>query len=130
MPVFLSLQFDTCGQCDRIRAQLFLDPGFVAYCNKHLVVAVGHTPGHAGLDPHKEGKDGKCTLHVGLECWQHQAIFSKAIHVVGRFAVSPGNFVLSPDGEILVKERELPKWGGGAETYIAAFERARKSLEK
>lgn len=136
VPIFLSLQFDTCGQCDRIRAQLFRDPRFIAYCNEHLVVAVGHKPGHAGLHPHAAGKDGACTLHKGLECWEHEAVFNKAIHVVGRFQVSPGNFVLHPDhcepGQarraILVKERELPKWGGGLEIYLAAFERARKTI--
>ena len=31
-------------------------------------------------------------------------------------------------GNILVKERDLPKWGGGVDVYIAAFERARKKL--
>ncbi|HEX5136065.1 MAG TPA: SUMF1/EgtB/PvdO family nonheme iron enzyme, partial [Planctomycetota bacterium] len=30
VPIFLSLQHDTCGQCDRMRAQLFTDPRFVA----------------------------------------------------------------------------------------------------
>ena len=44
VPIFLSLQFDTCGQCDRTRAQLFADPRFIRYCNKFMVVAIGHKP--------------------------------------------------------------------------------------
>ena len=138
VPIFLSLQFDTCGQCDRIRAQLFQDRRFIAYCNKFLVVAIGHKPGDARLDPHRENKDGSCRLHKGIECWEHEAVFNKAIHVVGRFTVSPGNFVLHPDHcapgkakqAVLVRERELPKWGGGVEKYIAAFERARKLVRE
>jgi hypothetical protein len=129
VPIFLSMQFDTCGQCDRIRAQLFKDPRFVAYCNAKMVVAIGHKPGHAGLDPHPEGKDEACPLHPGLECWEHEAVFNKAIHAVGRFQISPGNFVLGPDGAVLVKEHELPKWGGGVEVYLAAFQRARESVK-
>ena len=30
VPIFLTLHFDTCGQCDRTRAQCFRDPRFVA----------------------------------------------------------------------------------------------------
>jgi hypothetical protein len=130
VPIFLSLQFDTCGQCDRTRAQLFADPRFVAYCNERMVVAVGHKPGHAEDDPHPENADGSCPLYAGLACWQHHALFDKAIQVVRRFEVSPGNFVLAASGggagaEVVVPERDLPKWGNAVEEYLAAFERAR-----
>jgi len=128
VPIFLSLQFDTCGQCDRTRAQLFRDPRFVAYCNENMVAVVGHRPGDAVDDPHAELEGGACSLYPGLKCWQHHAVFNKAIQVVGRFAVSPGNFVIAPDGKtILVRERELPKWGWDVESYLAAFDRARKA---
>ncbi len=128
VPIFLSLQYDTCGQCDRTRAQLFRDPRFVAYCNAHMVVAVGHKPGDAAGEPHPENPDGTCTLYPGLECWHHEAIFNRALPVVGRFDVSPGNFVLAPGGtRILVRERDLPKWGDPVDAYLAMFERARQS---
>ncbi|MHC4956388.1 MAG: SUMF1/EgtB/PvdO family nonheme iron enzyme, partial [Planctomycetota bacterium] len=93
VPIFLSLQFDTCGQCDRTRAQLFRDPRFIAYCNAKMVVAIGHKPGDAVDDPHKEHEDGRCSLYAGLRCYEHHAVFNKAIRAVGRFQVSPGNFV-------------------------------------
>ncbi len=137
VPIFLSLQFDTCGQCDRTRAQLFLDPRFVAYCNKHLVVAIGHKPApNAVMEEHAENEDGTCPLYPSLECVDHHAIYNRAIMVVGRFVISPGNFVLDPNGAVkgagaksmLVRERDLPKWGNAVEQYLAMFERARKDL--
>ena len=128
VPIFLSLQYDTCGQCDRTRAQLFRDPRFVAYCNERMVVVVGHKPGDAVDEPHLEIEDGSCSIYPGLKCYEHHAIFAKAIQVVGRFAVSPGNFVLASDGKtVLVRERELPKWGWAVEEYLAKFEEARKA---
>ncbi|MHC4939387.1 MAG: SUMF1/EgtB/PvdO family nonheme iron enzyme [Planctomycetota bacterium] len=125
VPIFLSLQYDTCGQCDRTRAQLFKDPRFVAYCNAKMVVAVGHRPGDAVDDPHEEHEDGSCSIYPGLKCHEHHAVFNHAIMAVGRFQVSPGNFVLSPDGKkVLITEAELPKWGWATDVYLAAFERA------
>jgi formylglycine-generating enzyme required for sulfatase activity len=136
VPIFLSLQFDTCGQCDRTRAQLFRDPRFVAYCNERMVVVVGHEPGDAVEDPHPAGSDGACPLYPGLTCEQHAAAYQEGLAVVGTFVVSPGNFVLHPDratknagaAAILVKERELPKWGDAVDAYLEAFERARKAM--
>jgi formylglycine-generating enzyme required for sulfatase activity len=132
VPIFLSLQFDTCGQCDRTRAQLFRDPRFVAYCNEHLVVAVGHRAApQPGVENHDENGDGTCPLYPGLVCADHHEIFAAALEVVKVFRVSPGNFVLAPDGTtVLVKEAELPKWGNPVETYLAAFERARATAAK
>jgi formylglycine-generating enzyme required for sulfatase activity len=132
VPIFLSLQFDTCGQCDRTRAQLFRDPRFVAYCNEHLVVAVGHRAApQPGVENHEENEDGTCPLYPGLVCADHHDIFAAALDVVKVFRVSPGNFVLAPDGKTtLVKEAELPKWGNAVEAYLAAFERARAAATK
>jgi len=127
VPIFLSLQFDTCGQCDRTRAQLFRDPRFIAFCNQHMVVAVGHKSGDAVDDPHLEHDDGGCSLYPGLKCYEHHAVFTKAIPAVGRFTISPGNFVLDPTGtKILVRERALPKWGWAVDAYLTRFEEARK----
>jgi formylglycine-generating enzyme required for sulfatase activity len=136
VPVFLSLLFDTCGQCDRTRAELFRDPRFVAYCNENLVVIVGHDPGDAFEDPHPVGEKGACPLYPGLTCEQHQALYHQGLAVVGTFVVSPGNFVLHPArmtkhagaDAVLVREVDLPKWGNAVDVYLAAFEKARKAM--
>ena len=136
VPVFLSLLFDTCGQCDRTRAQLFRDPRFVAWCNENLVVIVGHEPGDALDDPHPANADGTCPLYPGLTCAEHLANYARGLQVVGTFVVSPGNFVLHPDrmsngaGEsaVLVREGALPKWGNAVDAYLAAFEKARAAM--
>ncbi len=136
VPIFLSLQYDTCGQCDRTRAQLFLDPRFVAYCNEHLVVVVGHQPGDAFESPHAPGEEDRCPLYPGLTCQQHEVLFGQGLAVVGEFYTSPGNFVLHPDriakgaGEaaVLIAEDALPKWGNAVDAYLAAFEQARRLL--
>jgi hypothetical protein len=137
VPIFLSLQYDTCGQCDRTRAQLFRDPRFVAYCNERLVVVLGHEPGDAFESPHPEGDRGACPLYPGLTCGAHKDLFREGLAVVGKFVVSPGNFVLHPDratsgagdAAVLVKESELPKWGDPVDAYLAAFERAKKAID-
>ena len=136
VPVFMSLLFDTCGQCDRTRAQLFRDPRFIAYCNENLVVIVGHQPGDAIDDPHPANKDGTCPLYPGLTCKQHETLFAQGVAVVKTFVVSPGNFVLNPArmrmdagaDAVLIPELELPKWGNAVDDYLAAFEKARKAM--
>jgi formylglycine-generating enzyme required for sulfatase activity len=98
VPIFLTLHFDTCGQCDRTRAQLFTDPRFIAYCNAHMVVAAGCRPApQYDVDPHPENADGTCPLFPGLACRRHYVIFKEGLEVVGVFRTSPGNFVLHPD---------------------------------
>lgn len=136
VPVFLSLLFDTCGQCDRTRAELFRDPRFIAYCNENLVVIVGHQPGDAFEDPHPANADGTCPLYPGLTCVQHNALFACGLEVVNTFVVSPGNFVLNPAkmkkgagaDAVLVPELDLPKWGNAVDDYIAAFEKAKRAM--
>ena len=138
VPVFLSLLIDTCGQCDRTRAQLYRDPRFVRYCNESLVVVFGHDPGDAFDDPHPAGEDGRCSLYPQLTCAEHQALYHAGLAVVGGFAISPGNFVLHPDratpgagrDAVLVPERELPKWGNAVDDYLAAFDRARRAMSE
>jgi hypothetical protein len=136
VPVFLSLLFDTCGQCDRTREQLYRDPRFIAYANEHVVVIVGHAPGDAMDDPHPAREGGACSLYPGVTCAQHVDTYRRGLEVVGGFSVSPGNFVLHPDktekgagaDALLAGERELPKWGNAVDEYIQAFERCRKAL--
>jgi formylglycine-generating enzyme required for sulfatase activity len=135
-PIFAAMLVDTCGQCDRVRAQVFADPRFVAYANEHLVVLVGHHPGDAQLDPHPEGPDGACPLYPGLTCDQHLVLFARLQEVLGAFRFSPGLWVLHPDrvqrgaGEraVLVPESNLPKNGTGVERFLAAFDEARAAL--
>jgi len=136
VPIFLVLLYDSCGQCDRLRAETFTDPRFVAYCNEHLVMAVGHQPGDAFEDPHPAGEDDACPLYPGLTCRQHEILFGQGLAVVGSFVVSPGCFVLDPErvaagagaGAVLVGERAFPKWGAAVDAYLAAFDRARALL--
>lgn len=136
VPVFLSLLFDTCGQCDRTREQLYRDPRFIAYANANVVVIVGHAPGDAMDDPHPAKEDGACTLYPGITCAQHIDTYRRGLAIVGGFGVSPGNFVLHPDriakgagaDALLAGERELPKWGNAVDAYIQAFERCREAM--
>jgi formylglycine-generating enzyme required for sulfatase activity len=136
VPIFLSLQYDTCGQCDRTRAQCFEDPRFIAFFNENAVVVTGHQPGDAVYDPHPPGEGGLCPLYPGLTCDEHEMLFAKGFDVVRGFSVSPGNFLLDPfraapgagRKAVLVPEGDLPKWGNAVEVYLAALERARKAM--
>jgi hypothetical protein len=101
------------------------------------VVAVGQVPGDSKEKPHPLGKDGRCTVFPQLTCAEHQALFEEAIRRVDSFVVSPGNFLLDPRvpdedhdvaKHILIGERELPKWGGGADVYLAKIAEAQAKL--
>lgn len=135
-PLFVSLHYDTCGQCDRTRAQLFRDRRFVAFANEHLVVVVGMHPGDAVRDPHPEGEGGACPVLPGLECWQHVTLFRQGLAAVQSFRVSPGQFLLHPDKIrpgagaecVLVGEDELAKWGNDVDGTLAACRRAQAAL--
>jgi len=132
-PIFLSLMYQTCGQCDRMRAQLYRDPRFIAYCNAHLVVVFGLQAGDATTSGYKPKER---PLSPNVEAWEHHHLFNRGMDVVGAFEVSPGNFVLHPDRcapgagvrAMLVEESDLPKWGGGVDDYLRMFEMARKFL--
>lgn len=135
-PIFLSLHLDTCGQCDRTKVGLFRDPTFVRYANEHAVVVVGQNPGDAGLEPHASLADGSCPLLPGITCLDHEAIYAEVLPLVERFRMSPGHFVLDPRVDddrpaaerILVPESRFPKWGGGADAFIAALKEAQATL--
>ncbi len=136
VPILLSLHHDTCGQCDRMRVQLFRDPRFVAFCNERLVVAFGMDPKDAEFEPHPENADGSCPLMPGIDCIDHLEIYRDGLFVVRVFRVSPGNFLLDPFAcekdagarAILVGESDLPKSGMGVDAYLAAFARAEAAL--
>ena len=138
VPIFVSLHFDTCGQCDRTREQLFKDARFVAYCNAKMVVVVGCSPApQFGVEPHDSNEDNTCPLFDGIECRTHYRAFDAALQVVKVFRMSPGNFILHPDRAvkdaghkaILAGEEQLPKWGNPVAAYLAAFERARAQVK-
>ena len=137
VPLLLSLHLDTCGQCDRTKVGLFMDPAFIRCCNERCVVVFGQEPGDAKEQPHPAGPDGRCPLFPQITCEEHEALFDTGLRWVEEFIVSPGNFLLDPrvtDEEpevakrILIGERELPKWGGGAEVYIAKIAEAQAKL--
>jgi formylglycine-generating enzyme required for sulfatase activity len=137
-PILASLQYDTCGQCDRVRVGLFRDPAFIRFVNEHAVLIVGHKPGDAEDAPHTPGPDDACPLYPGLTCLDHHVIWDDLLPRVERFRISPGMFILDPRVEdsrprserILVGEAALPKWGGGAEVYIARLKEAQARMGK
>ena len=137
VPVFLSLHLDTCGQCDRTRAQLFRDKRFVEFANEHLVVLVGQDPGDASLGIVRSGEDLP-SPYKGIARTALQQIYRQGLRVVGAFQISPGNFLLDPhaakpgagSAAMLVEERSLSKWGNDVHGYLSAFERARSLMRK
>jgi len=137
VPLFLSLLHDTCGQCDRTIAQCYRNPRFVAFCNEHVVVVLGHQPWDADDHPHPARADGSCTVHPGVACREHEELYRRGLAVVGGFRTSPGNFVLDPrkmekgagSKAVLVPEAELPKWGDDVDAYLDAFRKAARGME-
>jgi len=135
-PIFLSLQLDTCGQCDRTRAQLFRDPAFVKACAEKLVCVAGHVSGDALDDPHPAGEGGACPLYPGLTCAQHEDLYARGLAVVPTLAVSPGMFLLDPDlvaagrkrESILVGESRIAKWGNDVAGALEQVDAACASL--
>src|SRR5688572_16932868 len=137
VPLLLSLQYDTCGQCDRLKVGLFRDPEFIRVVNADAVLALGQVPWDAGDDPHREGADGRCTLYPDLACHEHIDLFYEGLKRVEGFRISPGNFVLDPRVDddvrdaaqwILIGEDEFPKGGVGAERFLAKLAEAQKEL--
>ncbi len=137
VPILLSLQYDTCGQCDRTKVGLFRDPEFIRGCNAGAVLVVGHVAHDGADDPHPEDASGRCTLYPQLECMEHIDLFYEGIKRVDGFRVSPGNFLLDPraddasrnrDDWVLVDEAMLPKSGVGTEAYLDAIAEAQTML--
>ena len=138
VPLFLSLLHDTCGQCDRTIAQCYRDPRFVAWCNEHAVVVLGHQPWDAEDRPHPARADGSCTIHGGITCREHEELYRRGLAVVGGFRTSPGNFILDPrrtekgagKEAILVPEEALAKWGDDVEGTLAALAKAASAMDE
>lgn len=135
-PILLALFHETCGQSDRVRAQLFRDPEFVAYCNERAVVLAGHHKYHAAHLAVGSDKDAPSDDYGGLTWRQLGANYAAGLRVVGNFVTSPGLFVLHPDHTrpdapaeaILVPERRLPKWGGDMDRFVTELEAARATI--
>ena len=145
VPIFLFLGFETCGQTDRVRAQILTDPRFVAYCNEKLVVLAGHNPGEGAQAPVPAGADGGSLLIPGCKLENLEQVFDDFVRMVDvtlvpmqirEFKVSPGMFVLNPhkvlldepDQLVLVGEDKLPKSGAFLDEFLKQFEAAQKLL--
>jgi formylglycine-generating enzyme required for sulfatase activity len=132
----LSLQYDTCGQCDRVSAEVFTDEAFVKFVEENAVIIVGRDP-HAAMDePHLEEKGGVCSIYPAITCREHLETFYVGMKYARDFSVTPANFIINPHGKfeddpaqwVLVGERELPKSGQGVDIYIAKMQDAQKQL--
>ncbi|MCA8935379.1 MAG: SUMF1/EgtB/PvdO family nonheme iron enzyme [Planctomycetes bacterium] len=144
VPILLFLAFETCGQCDRTRAQVFTDPKFIEYVNQNAVLLVGHNPGH-GVDDPIEPEEGSSILYPGCQAENLRETFDYFCYTVNtrvvpkqisEFSISPGEFVLNPhlelqerpDQMVLVGEADLPKSGNDPTAFIDALKRAQDEL--
>jgi hypothetical protein len=135
-PVLVLLHYDTCGQCDRAKVGLLADPEFIDYCNEHVVIVAGQHPWDAGTKPHQSGAGGACPFWPGLTCFEHMDLFVEMLGLVGTFRVSPGHYLITPhisdeahyEERVMVSERDLPKWGGGASVYRQKIEECQQNL--
>lgn len=144
VPILLFLAYETCGQCDRTRAQVFTDKKFIQYINENAVLLVGHNPGH-GLDDPVEPDEGSSILYPGCQAENLRETFDYFCRTVNtrvvprqisEFGISPGEFVLNPhlelqerpDQMVLVGEDKLPKSGNSAQGFIDAIKLAQQQL--
>lgn len=143
VPIFLFLSYETCGQCDRVRAQVFGDAEFVEYMNENAVVLIGSDPGDGWQDP--ADREDLSILFPGCRTDRMRAVFAafcrevntrevpKAIY---RFRISPGQFALNPHRDlhhepedmILQPENAFPKSGHDARTFIDKMKEAQRAL--
>lgn len=144
VPIFLFLAYDTCGQCDRTRAQVFTDPTFIAYANEHVVVLAGHDPGDGWQDP-IEPLEGKSILYPGCRSEKLREVFAefcrtadgtKIPDAITSFTISPGMFAITPHRDrvkepedlILMPESAFPKGGQSPKAIVAALKKAQAKL--
>lgn len=144
VPVFLFLSFDTCGQSDRTRAQVFTDERFITWMNENAVVLAGHHPGDSANSP-VDDPEGPSVMYPGCRSEKLRAVYSELCEVIDikrwpqavwDFKQSPGQFALNPhedlfdsvDDMILVGEDGFPKGGEDVQTYLDALARAQKDL--
>jgi hypothetical protein len=143
VPIFLFLCYETCGQCDRVRAQVFTDPEFIEYMNENAVVLIGHNPGDGWQDP-VEYEDASilfpgCRTENLMDTFAHfcrEVNTRKIPKAVYRFKISPGQFALNPHRDLqeepehllLQPENAFPKGGDNVQQFIDAMKEAQKKL--
>ncbi|MCA8914864.1 MAG: SUMF1/EgtB/PvdO family nonheme iron enzyme [Planctomycetes bacterium] len=144
VPIFLFLAYETCGQCDRSRAQVFTDPEFIKYINENIVLLVGHNAGDGAADP-VDPDSGPSVLYPGCRAEKLHATFDYFCRMVNvrvvpkqitEFTVSPGLFALNPhldlqeapDQMVLVGESAFRKSGDDAKGLVAALKKAQGRL--
>ena len=145
VPIFLFLGHETCGQTDRVRAEVFNDPKFIEFCNERAVVLIGHNPGDGWQDPVPAGADGASLLIPGCKHANISQVFDDFVRAVDvrlipmqirEFKVSPGMFALNPhrdlieepDNLVLIGEDAFPKSGAFVEEFLKQLEAAQKAL--
>jgi len=144
VPVFLFLSFDTCGQSDRARAEVFTDERFIAWMNENAVVLAGHHPGDSANSP-VDDPEGPSVMYPGCRSEKLRAVYSELCEIIDikrwpqavwDFKQSPGQFALNPheelfdsvDDMVLVGEDIFPKGGEEVQTYLDAMLGAQKLL--
>ncbi|MCC6465479.1 MAG: SUMF1/EgtB/PvdO family nonheme iron enzyme [Planctomycetes bacterium] len=143
VPILLFLCFETCGQCDRTRTEIFGDPRFIAWMNENAILLVGHHPGDGAQDP-VEPKTGDSLLYPGCRNENLARTFEYFGGVERRvvprqimeFKMSPGIFALmphtqlmeEPDHLVLLGEDEFPKDGHDVDAFLANLKRAQEML--
>jgi hypothetical protein len=151
VPVLLYLGYERCGQCDRLQAQLFKDPEFVAYCNANLVVLIGHhTRDFNDLPKTPLAPDGVFFAHTNAYLADMYQVFEDFSirrdpmlgplpDHVAMFTISPALFLLNPhrrlirdpEDAVLAGERDLwslKSGGTDPEHWQPHFERAQAAL--
>jgi formylglycine-generating enzyme required for sulfatase activity len=150
VPIFLFMGYERCGQCDRVLAQIFTDPDFVDYCNRHMVVLAGINRREFNDMPKTPLADGDmyfAGLHAPLieleQVWEDFSLWRSAHYVplpdsLCLFRISPGMAVLNPHRKlvrnptdaVLVNDDAFHgrKTGGGIDHYLALFRLAQAKL--
>jgi formylglycine-generating enzyme required for sulfatase activity len=150
VPIFLYMGYERCGQCDRLQAQLFADPEFVEYCNRNLVVLIGHNIREFNDLPKTPTTDnGTFFAHTGAklaemrQVWEDFALWRSENIVplpdsVSLFQISPGLFLLNPhrhritnpEDAVLVGDETFMghKNGGDRELFFKLFKQAQEKL--
>jgi hypothetical protein len=151
VPILLYLGYERCGQCDRVQAELFTDPGFVEYCNANLVVLIGHCVRreipirpHSPVDEH-----GNFVPHTGLALADMEQVFTDFAYwrqgdIVPippeglPFRISPGFYLLNPHRKHVRRWEDAwlvhddafhgHKTGASREHFLGLFRQAQQKL--
>lgn len=151
VPVFVWLGVETCGQCDRVQAQVFRDPRFVAYCNENLVVMVGLWRRNGnGVPKLPLGPNETFFAHTDQELSKLEQVYTdfrdddRVLTMVPlppeglTYNVSPGMYVLNPHGDLIESHEQTQlfpdaafrhlKTGAGVDKFLDLFRQAQEQL--